>query len=71
MGYWSDLYVQLQADLAAGNWRTSSYSIAGRSRSFQSLIDFMEFFNEVKYQAASETGTAAGRTAARPNASKQ
>lgn len=53
-------------DLASGNWRTASYTHAGRTRTYTSIKDFMEALELVRAKMLEESGTFARRTYARP-----
>lgn len=66
MGAWQDLYDSMMTDMATGSWRTQSYSISGRTRTFTTLAEFREFLQFVKTEAELEAGNVHGRTYARP-----
>ena len=60
---WSDLETQLLNDLADGAWRrTQSYTLAGRSVTYRSFLEFQQILAMVKKEAALERGGFAGRT---------
>ncbi len=70
MGKWATLLAQLDDDLSTGNWRTSSYSTpSGKSRTFQSLKEFTQFYDWVEARANREIGAVTARTYARPRSS--
>jgi len=66
MGKWGTLLAQLDNDMLTGNWRTASYTHGGRSRTFQSLKEFTDFYTWVEQRANQETSTVVARTYARP-----
>jgi len=63
---WTALYNQMLDDMAGGSWRTASYSIAGRTRTFTSFAEFKEVLEYVKNMADSDGGDAVPRTYPRP-----
>lgn len=62
---WTALKTQLLDDLASGGWKTKSYQIGDVTRTFRDFSDFKQFLELVEYRAATEGGTAVGRTYAK------
>lgn len=65
MGFWSELHTKMQADLASGNWRVSSYSVGNDVLSYTSLDEFLSALDRVAAKAATEAGRRIGRTYAK------
>ena len=66
---WADLRTKMLDDLASGSWRTSEYTIPGRSVRKNSFADFREALEYVTMRADIEDGQVAARTCARPRRS--
>jgi hypothetical protein len=66
---WTVLKAQMLDDLASGSWRTSEYTIPGRSVKKLSFSEFREALEYVTFMADQESGTVVGRTYARPRES--
>lgn len=56
----------MHADLVSGDWKTKSYTIAGRRRDFRDINEYLELLKFVEQKAAVQTGAVAGRTYAKP-----
>jgi len=66
---WSALYTQMLDDMTSGSWRTASYSIGGRTRTYKTFAEFKEALEYVKGMADIDGGDQVARTYPRPRGS--
>ena len=63
---WTALYNEMLDDLQTRSWRVKSYSIGGRSVTYNSFNEFREALEYAKHKSQEESSTVYPRTYAKP-----